>query len=102
MTDFEKQLIKAMEYGCPRCTGDYMIAKMLDAAWYDIYTQEGDEPHIECDWHGYEGPEGQGQYVEVRCDCDGCSTVLWTAEAGWIPELQEVVKGECLWQKDFS
>ena len=93
MTAFETELIRAIEHGCPECTGDVMIARMLDASWYDVYVQAGGEPQIERDWHGTDVPD-EHRYIEVRCDCRGCKITLWTAETGWVPELQEIVKGE--------
>lgn len=65
MTDFEKQLVKVIEHQCPICG---CIDDFLD---------------ISKDHRGL-----------LKIICPRCASILWAAETGWIPELQEIVKGE--------
>lgn len=85
MTDFEQELIRAIEHGCPECGGRSVTVK---------YTQDVSS-HVEV-WDGlleWE-QETESNFVDRKVKCWECSETFWTAETGWIPELQEVIKND--------
>lgn len=99
MTNFEKQLIKAMQHGCPLCRkshgrswGWLEVIKKLTVVCVPIMIAG----------HGLRWEDfGEEILLESECVRVECSVqhrngkgILWTAEAGWIPELQEIVRGE--------
>lgn len=85
---FERELIKAIEHGCPKC-GNHD---------FDLFTWEEYRYHVEAygnDQLYYEADglvEGQSQDKEVMCP--ECYLELWSEQDGWIPELADIVKGE--------
>ena len=87
MWQFEQELIRAIEHGCPLCgpeTGMALDANRRVTYWLGLKGGKVDyNEHEMQDYH-----DGSVVY------CQSCGGSLWTAENGWIPELQEIVKGE--------
>lgn len=77
MTQFETELIRAIEHGCPRC-GRY-LSKITENI-----TIARKYPNKELVLH-------RGAYKYLTCTN---GHPLWSNITGWIPELQEIVKGE--------
>lgn len=86
MTDFEKQLIKAIEHGCPGCGSQLFSVKWMQETFGRVEVTKG-----ELAWSE---PDTTEMVDDRETTCAKCGEELWTAENGWIPELQEIVKGE--------
>lgn len=90
--DFERELVKAIEHGCPECGHYNLVATCTEEHSYDLLTDTDDGTNYVVDYD--EDDDLAGPRTITRVWCWDCDTVLWTAETGWIPELQEIVKGE--------
>ena len=99
MTEFEKELIRAIQHGCPECGYEDLVAKAKEAMWYDVFIQDDQLEREWRDWIATWDEDGKlmpakVEYLAITCDNPDCYTVLWTAEDGWIPELKEVVESD--------
>ena len=85
MNPFETELVRAIEHGCPFCGGEWLELYCIEERGYTLGT---DGSSVTYDEHGaFQSSINK----ELLCRC---SATLWTAEHGWIPELQEIVRGE--------
>lgn len=82
MTEFEEQLTKAIEHGCPFCNGEWFDLWCIEERGYSV----GAYKDITYDEH-----DGFQSSVNSKLICR-CGEELWTSNHGWIPELQEAVK----------
>lgn len=88
MTQFEQELIRVIEYGCPFCGEDRFLFYSTEHPCYRPWNQDG--------WLYLEFVDNSEDALHIELVCVGCEGFvrLWTAEGGWIPELKEIVKGE--------
>ena len=92
MNQFEQELIRAIEHGCPECGEKSVALKCQEERWYSITVGHKQSKYL--DYY----PEGDfaidSQDIAILCGDYDCYTQLWSEVEGWIPELQEIVKGE--------
>lgn len=100
MTQFETELIRAIEHGCPFCGGDNIWLQQLWLMEKEVVVGiKSDSRNRYINYGRYdEWEEVDDHNNYVFCgDCKDAKrdrAILWDDEGGWIPELQEVVKGE--------
>ena len=92
MNQFETELIRVIEHGCPYCGYEFFTLyrwqkQRVSAA---VYHYSDDDIYLDLDWD--EDVIGDTKPDEV--ECKQCGDSLWTSDGGWIPELAEIVKGE--------
>ena len=87
MNQFEQELIRAIEHGCPECKADTFNVICEEVVGY--LTRILESP-TEIEWYDQTDYESYEQIVR----CDECGWQLWSKEDGWIPELAKIVKGE--------
>jgi len=80
VTEFEQELARAMQHGCPFCHR-HMFNISQNIAVSKSY------PSGKLGIH-------HGRYTNVRCGDELCGQLLWGYTWGWIPSLAKVVKGE--------
>ena len=85
MNAFERELVKAIEHGCPEC------------------RHSGVKTHVEITEERTVSLRGSRTFISnnttitkrtTDIECSLCMAMLWDSESGWIPELAEIVKGE--------
>lgn len=89
---FETELIRAIEHGCPECGDDIDLRLycLKEVGYSASLSQNGKGLVLWNETTIDESHETSNLCVE----CPKCEAELWTARGGWIPELQEIVKGE--------
>ena len=85
MNQFEVELIRAVEHGCPFCSCKSLRASGQRGFYASLAAPHGTVLHYD---------EAQDLPVYSIIACKNCLTHLWTSSDGWIPELAEIVKGE--------
>lgn len=91
MTQFETELIRAIEHGCPECNykGPLTVYSLYSAS---SLVDKGIGWGPDWSYPEFIEPFTPEQIRDVICP--RCDVTLWDDTNGWIPELQEIVKGE--------
>ena len=89
MTTFERELVRAIEHGCPECGSN-------ELTWYQLQEERcylSVRPDGELDTGFPEATEANAPKV-IEVECQDCYATLWRTGDGWIPELKEVVESD--------
>lgn len=93
MTDFEAQLIRVIENGCPFCGSDNIWLQQLWLMEKEVVVKRDTEGQY-IDYAYYDEWEDVDEHNN-SVFCKECGKrILWRDEKGWIPELAEIVKGD--------
>jgi len=89
VTEFEQELLRAVEHGCPNCEdGEFLTLWCMEERGY--YLALGKD----CSYLQYDEYDSFASSRDVQLWCSQCDSELWSEERGWIPELASVVKAD--------
>ena len=89
MTEFEQELVRAIEHGCPECGYEFFTLFQWQVQRMSVGLY-GNQPWPDYDWD----EDVPDRTKPDELECKHCKKSLWTSNDGWIPELAEIVKGE--------